>query len=228
MIRRTLAAELTVSASAAKHCSGPVHVVLSGVPDSPAIDPAGSVVLVAQRLEREKATTEALDAWSLSGLGFQGWELWIAGDGEEREALERRVARDQLGGVRFLGHVADLSQLRRSSAVFLATSPVDSFGLAVAEAMAAGLPVVASAGGGHFETIGRATPEFLYPPGAADDCARLLNVLAHDAELRRRTGARAQSFQRSHLNLSTHVDRIMSIYRDVLSSEPRADSLSDA
>jgi len=213
-IRRSLAAELAISQFVADAADGASEVVRNGVADAAAVPARGHVVLVAQRLEPEKHTQDALDAWARSGLETSGWELWIAGDGSARAELTRRAA--GIAGVRFLGHRHDLPHLREQVGVFLATAPAEPFCLSVAEAMAAGLPVVAAAGGGHLETVGASCPELLYPPGDVDACATLLRRLADDEHARRALGGRLRDHQRTALTLNGHVDQLVDVYRRVL------------
>jgi glycosyltransferase involved in cell wall biosynthesis len=208
-----LVAEIAISDFVAQTAGPGIETVLGGVPDTEAVDPVGRVVLTAQRLEPEKHTCDALDAWHRSGLVATGWELWVAGDGSERGALGSRAAQLGTNGVRFLGQRADLSRLRADAGIFLATASAEPFGLSVVEAMACGLPVVAAGGGGHFETIGRATPECLYPPGDTARCAQLLEEFACDVDRRRRVGAVLRAYQQRSLSLSSHVDRLVEIYQ---------------
>jgi glycosyltransferase involved in cell wall biosynthesis len=179
--------------------------------------PLSHVVLMAQRLENEKHTQDALSAWRASRLGEEGWRLQIAGQGSQRASLERIAAQHALNGVEFLGQRADLAALRADSAVLLATAPLEPFGLSVVEAMAAGLPVVAADGGAHRETVGACEPSLLYPPGDTDACARILRRLADDVATRCAIGARLRDYQQAHLRLADHVDQLERIYREVTS-----------
>jgi glycosyltransferase involved in cell wall biosynthesis len=121
----------------------PVAVVAS---ESRAV--AGSYALVVSRLAAEKGVDVAIDACRAAGVS-----LVVAGDGPEREALRARAAG---ADVRFVGHVddAELARLRAGAALALAPSrSAETFGLAAAEAMAAGLPVVASRVGALTELL---------------------------------------------------------------------------
>jgi glycosyltransferase involved in cell wall biosynthesis len=100
---------------------------------------SGSYALVVSRLAPEKGIDVAIEACQIAGV-----PLVIAGDGPEREAL-RALA----GGrdVRFAGHVdtEEMKRLRAGAALALVPSrSAETFGMAAAEAMAAGLPVLAS------------------------------------------------------------------------------------
>ena len=216
LVRRRLAAQISISRFVGRCIGEPSEVVLNGVPDAPPVDPSARVVLVAQRLEQEKRTHDALLAWERSGLAALGWQLWIAGIGSEREALEA-VARRQPGeAVRFLGYRADLDQLRAEAGLFLATAPAEPFGLSVAEAMAAGLPVIAAGGGGHLETVGAVRPDLLYAPGSVDECSTRLRALADDVDARRAAGVDLRAFQQKALSVQQHVDALLGVYERVI------------
>src|SRR4051812_18976239 len=119
---------------------GRVHVVGHVVREFAAAPPAGGVhALIASRLAPEKGIETAVEACRTARI-----PLVIAGDGPERERLEA-LARG--GDVRFAGRVGagELGQLRADAGVALVPSrSQETFGLAAAEAMAAGVPVVAS------------------------------------------------------------------------------------
>jgi glycosyltransferase involved in cell wall biosynthesis len=107
---------------------------------------AGEHVLVASRLAAEKGVEVAVQACAQAGL-----PLVVAGDGPRAAAL--RAA----GGARFLGRVSarELADLRARAALALVPSrAAETFGLAAAEAMAQGIPVVATAVGALPELVG--------------------------------------------------------------------------
>jgi glycosyltransferase involved in cell wall biosynthesis len=117
---------------------------------------AGEHVLVASRLAPEKGVEVAVAACAQAGL-----PLVVAGDGPRAGAL--RAA----GGARFVGRVssAELADLRERAALALVPSrAAETYGLAAAEAMAAGVPVVASAVGALPELV---APAALVAPGDA-------------------------------------------------------------
>lgn len=120
----------------------PVHVVGHAVRDFAARSAAadGEHALVASRLAPEKGVDVAIAACAAAGM-----PLVIAGDGPQRAALQACAAGTQ---TTFLGRVdaAQLARLRAAAGLAIVPSrSAETFGLAAAEAMAAGLPVVASA-----------------------------------------------------------------------------------
>ena len=128
----------------------PVLMHAGRVSAAVASDRAG-YALVVSRLSPEKGVDVAIDACQIAGM-----PLVIAGDGPQMGELRTRAAG---ADVRFEGLVDDarLAGLREGAAVALAPSrSAETFGMAVAESMAAGLPVVASRVG--------ALPELLDEP----------------------------------------------------------------
>jgi glycosyltransferase involved in cell wall biosynthesis len=155
----------------------PVRVALDG----PAAEaPAGGHALLVARLAAEKGVGVAIDACRLAGVA-----LVIAGDGPEREALQRRAG---AGAVRFAGRVddAELATLRAGASIALAPSlSAETFGASVAEAMAAGLPVAASRVGALPELL---EDDALVAPGDPVELAAAIERRAGD----RAAGARGR------------------------------------
>lgn len=117
----------------------------------------GRYALVVSRLAVEKGIDVAIDACQLAQA-----PLVIAGEGPEHEALQVRAG---TGDVRFVGRVSEqeLCRLRAGAAVALVPSrSAETFGMAAAEAMAAGLPVAASNVGALSELV---EPDGLVAPG---------------------------------------------------------------
>jgi glycosyltransferase involved in cell wall biosynthesis len=121
---------------------------------------AGTYALVASRLAPEKGIETAIEACRQAGV-----ELVVAGDGPHPLPRDR---------ARFAGHVdaAELARLRAGAALAIVPSlSAETFGLAAAEAMAAGVPVVASNVGALPELV---EPDGLVPPGDAAALAQAI------------------------------------------------------
>jgi glycosyltransferase involved in cell wall biosynthesis len=149
----------------------PVHVlphVIRRFADAPGAASEGPA-LIATRLSPEKGIEVALEACRSLDL-----PLVIAGEGPERRRLEADARADG-GEVTFMGRVGpdELAGLRsRAALALLPSRAAETFGLAAAEAMAAGLPVAAARVGALPELIPDA---WLAPPG---DAAALAAVIA--------------------------------------------------
>ncbi len=104
----------------------------------------------------------------------------------------------------------------RSAAVFLATRPDEAFGLSVVEAMARGLPVVASGSGAHLETVGSVEGAALFDPGSSREAGDVLARLAVDAERREVYGALLQAAQRERFTVALQACHTDTVYQALL------------
>lgn len=128
------------------------RVVLNGVPlagarGNTAAAPRrrGPVVLAVGRLAPEKGHTHLIDAVARLSGRHPSLELWLAGVGRCEPALRAQVHAARLDSqVRFLGFCEDVNALYAAADVFVCPSLTEGFGNAVAEALTAGVPVVAS------------------------------------------------------------------------------------
>lgn len=216
---RRVQAQIAISCYVADHVEGSSVVIHPGVISQEDVRPAvqrDRVVLVAQRLEPEKETREALDSFARSGLAQSGWVLTVAGAGSERGFLERlAVTLGVSDAVRFLGHRSDVQALMERSAILLAPCPVEGLGMTVLEAMALAVPVVATAAGGHLESAGSVPAARLYRPGDTESAAHLMSDLANDPPGRDEYGLRLRSVQRQDFSIEHQVRQTDELYRSL-------------
>jgi glycosyltransferase involved in cell wall biosynthesis len=170
------------------------------------------VVLVLQRLEREKDTFTALRAWEMSRMFDEGWSLRVVGDGAERTELASWVEANRIPSVVFTGWSSDVKTEFARAGIFLAPAPSDSFGFSVLEAMSAGVPVVACAAGGHLETVGLLSCAALFPPGNHREAAALLRSLLAE-ETRLALSAAGRDLAAREFSLARHVARLTAQYQ---------------
>ncbi len=142
--------------------------------------------------------------------------LVLVGDGPDRDAAEQEA--DRLGlraDVRFPGKVDRVADLLRGSDLFLLPSQMESFGLSGLEAMACGVPVLATRTGGLPEVVVEGETGYLLPVGAVEEFAdRALAVLgdaALHARLRAAAAARAREFSAERV-----VPRYEALYEETL------------
>jgi glycosyltransferase involved in cell wall biosynthesis len=163
--------------------TGPVDLAASRLrrPDS-------RVVLFCGRLSRLKGCEHLVEAARDIDA-----EVFVLGDGPEREELERRAGVNDR--VHFVGYVREplLQQFYRRADIQVVPSVTDeAFGLVCAEAMASGTPVVATAVGGIPEIVVDGDCGLLVEPGSAAAIAGAVNHLLDRPVLRRRMGRRAR------------------------------------
>jgi glycosyltransferase involved in cell wall biosynthesis len=211
--------QLAISQWVADNIAGDSVVIHPGVdrfdatPTSAEREP---IVLLAQRLEAEKETDVAIRAFAESGLAAAGWRLEVAGDGRERERLEKLVGELGLSAAtRFLGHRDDVTELMARSSVLLAPCRVEGLGLTVLEAMATALPVVCVGAGGHLETAGSVPRAAMHSPGDSHAAAGLLADLAADAARRDAYGADLQRAQRDGFTPEHQAAETADVYEGV-------------
>jgi glycosyltransferase involved in cell wall biosynthesis len=139
----------------------------------------------------------------------------------EQEVRQLALNRGVGERVRFAGFSEDIAaELTGLDILVHASVTPEPFGQVVVEGMAAGLPVIASAGGGPSEIIDDGVTGLLYPPGDADRLAQALRRLARDEELRARLGERAAERAKDFVP-ERAATSIMEAYRYVLNGVQR-------
>jgi N-acetyl-alpha-D-glucosaminyl L-malate synthase BshA len=143
--------------------------------------------------------------------------LLMVGDGPDRAAAEM-LARE-LGvedRVVFLGKQVRVAHLLPIADVMLVPSEMESFGLAALEAMACGVPAVASCVGGLPEVVTDGEDGFLVPVGDTDAVAAAALRLLEDGALYSRVAAAARRTAETRFSASTIVPLYEEFYRGVL------------
>jgi glycosyltransferase involved in cell wall biosynthesis len=150
--------------------------------------------------------------------------LVIVGDGEERRALEvitRRLALTE--AVRFLGQREDARALLPAFDIFANSSISEGVSLTILEAMAAGVPVVATRVGGTPEVIEHGRTGLLVPARSADAIAHALASLADDATERYVLGGRARLAVEKRFTIDRMVEQYASIYSELAGNQDHRD-----
>jgi glycosyltransferase involved in cell wall biosynthesis len=201
---------------------GKIEVVYNGLPEqafaqvSPAaVETANPVVLCVANLKRYKGHRYLLQAMGLLQQDGHPCTLLLAGEGQERQSLERQAAR--LGtDVRFLGECEDVRPLLARADVVAHPSLEEGMSNALMEAMAVGRAIVATDVGGTPELLdGRG---LLVPPGNPAELADAIGWFLADHGLAARLGEAARDWSREHLSAAAMVDRHIQIYSGLLES----------
>lgn len=143
---------------------------------------------------------------------------WVAGDGPDTALLRAEYGGDRR--IEWLGRVSDPDKLARlrGAAVFCAPSlHGESFGVVLAEAMAAGTPVVASALDGYRNVATDEVDALLTPPGDADALAAALRRVLSDGALADRLTTNGAT-RADQLAMSTLAERYVALYREAIAT----------
>lgn len=149
------------------------------------------LALAVGRLDEQKGLFDLLEAVALAATDAPGLRLAIVGEGPLRGRLEAEVvARPELAGrVRLLGRRDDVPALMRAADLLIHAAHWEGMPNAVLEAMAAGLPVVASAVEGIDELVASGETGWVAPPRDPAALARGVVAAAADREASARLGA---------------------------------------
>jgi glycosyltransferase involved in cell wall biosynthesis len=190
----------------------------------------GPLLVCVGRLNPQKGMHHAVAALAQLGVDTPDPKLVIVGEGNEQERLESLARSVGLHGrVLFVG-----GQPRDTVAKYLAAGDVflfpteraESFGIVLAEAMASGLPVIASETGAIREVMGRpGVSGLLVPPGDVEALASAMRTLLADEGLRRRLGEAARRRVLAQYTVERMVEQTLDVYRFAIA---RSGAPSDA
>lgn len=178
----------------------------------------GVVFCVVARVVREKGHFWLLE--SLAKLKQQvtvPFQLLVAGSGPAEAALKERALELGLENeILFLGHRSDIPDILHASDVFILPSFREGLPRSIIEAMACGLPVLASDIRGCRELVREGVTGFLVPVFEVDALAARLARLATDRQLRMEMGSQARAIAARDHNEMDVMNRIFLAYDDLL------------
>jgi glycosyltransferase involved in cell wall biosynthesis len=154
-----------------------------------------------------------------------GWRCFIAGGGSLQADLMNQIAAletsNQLphGAIRLLGTSPDPYPLLSALDLFVMPSLAEGLGVAALEAMAAGLPVVASAAGGLRDLVIDGMTGLLVPPGDTAALAITIGSLAASPPRRFAMGAEGRERVVKHFSLEAMALKTLALYRECLARQ---------
>lgn len=189
--------------------------------------PPGRRAIQVARLIKLKDQFTLLRATRLVVDKMPDFGLDIIGDGPEREALlALRTELKLEDHVRFLGFRSDVRQLLPNAEFFILSSLSEGLAISILEAMAAGLPVVATDVGGNREVVGDGESGILVPSQQPEAMAAAMMKMHGDPERTRRMGLAARERVDREFNLRRVAERYEDLYVALL--QARQGAASDA
>jgi glycosyltransferase involved in cell wall biosynthesis len=175
-------------------------------------------LLFVGNLVENKGVHTVFDAFMRLAPSHPGLSLLIAGSGDEEigERMRHEAAAAGLGErLSILGFVehSQLPRLYRSADVLAAPSQYEGgLGMVYLEAMASGLPVVATAAGGAAESVRDGETGILLGRGDADEATAAIETLIGDPALRRRLGAAGRRRAEQRFSVERYAQRVADAY----------------
>ena len=217
MIRPLLTCVICVSQSelavglAAKACLRErSEVIRNGVPPRPAAPNPRAGIVTVTRLRSPKDIFTLVEAVAQQRSALP--HVTIVGDGPDRALLEQELgAKGIADRFELVGDVGDPGPFLDRAALFVLSSRSEGLPMAVLEAMAAGLPVVATAVGGIPEVVHDGVSGTLVPPGDAAALGRALSDLASNPERAAALGASGRRL----LDEEYSIERCQGAHRDL-------------
>lgn len=203
-----------------------IRVIANGITDpGPQVDserqrrtePADPVLVFTGRLVEGKNVHLLLEAVHHLRGEFPGTRLLIAGDGPLRPALEAQA--DSLGiseSVRFLGFVDDVYSLLTGATCFVLPSRAEGMPIALLEAMALSVPIVATTVGSIPHIVSDGAEALLVEPDDLPALLEALRRLLRDQRLRTRLGERARATFTRAFTAEKAASRYREFYASVL------------
>ena len=174
---------------------------------------ADCVFISVSRIVEGKRLDDLLRAFANLRLLSVGAKLVIVGDGPVLPALKRLGESLGLGdSVEYLGQRLDIVQLLGAADAFVLSSENEGLPMAVLEAMAAGLPIVATAVGDVPIVVNDGQCGFVVPPHSPDYLTQAMLRIVKDPAIQRKLGANARERITKHFSVAAATEKYERIY----------------
>ena len=187
-------------------------------PTTGSLRPLRKIILCVARFVPDKDHETLIAAFSLLSRKHADVDLWLVGNGERREALERFARRIPAGRIQFLPGKPDLRPLYHQSILLALSSCREAMPNVVLEAMASGLPVVAPAVGGLPEVIEHGRTGLLVPSRDADALAKAMEMLLTDKSKQAAFGAAGRKRVEASYSISAMVNSNEEVFSRLLNA----------
>jgi glycosyltransferase involved in cell wall biosynthesis len=181
------------------------------------LPPAERLIGVVGRLWPQKRIKDLIWVADLLKTARDGWHMLIVGDGPQRWRLERYRNQNRIQDrVHFLGERPDVPRLMPHFDVLWLGSQYEGQSNAIMEAMAAGVPVIATDIPGNRDLVVDGETGYLVPLSDRIEFARRTTWLFDDEALRRRLGDAGRQRILTHFTVEQMIERHAALYRDML------------
>lgn len=181
------------------------------------------ILINVARFVEEKNQKLLIEAFSKSIQEIPNLELWFVGDGPLRTEIEQLVEQKKLKEkVKFFGVRSDIPKLLSQADIFVLSSDYEGLPLSVLEAMAAGLPVIATAVGGVPEILEGGKAGVLVPPRDADALAKAIVELARDEKKRTELSDYGKKLVAEKFDIRRTVKEYERLYLELLKKNKRS------
>ena len=195
--------------------AGPADLSAFGIP------PGSQVVLTVGRLDRQKGLHDLIAAAALVVSKHPQAHFLLVGEGPERAALERSIREKGLTDrVHLAGWRSDIPELLAAGYALALSSLWEGMANVILEAMAAGLPVVATRVEGTLEIVRESETGLLVPPQSPPALAAALELLLSDRVRAKSMGQAGRARVTAELSWEKMVARYDELYRSIVGDGP--------
>ena len=222
---KKIAMKLGVPRERATVIHGPVGIDTADLKDTaeqqPFTEKYGRTLVYVGNLTPPKRAETIIRAMRKVTEMYEDCQLVLIGEGNLRPSLEALA--DELGvrkHVHFCGappHEEVLKMLPCAD-VFVHCSEYEGLGMAIMEAMGAGLPVVASRVGGVSDLVREGETGFMIPPDDVETYGEKMLLLLNNDQLRHELGSKARHFAEKHLNKQAILAQLETVYGEILTT----------
>lgn len=171
------------------------------------------IIIQIGRFYKQKGHETAVKAMSIVKKYYPNAKLLLAGDGPLRSFIESEIKRlGLIDNVELLGVRKDIPELLSKADIFWMPSEWEGLPIACLEAMASGLPVIASAVGGLLEVVVDGGTGYLIPKGSYEQLAEKTLRLLSDFSLRKKMGLMGRKIIERNFTLEKTAEEYINIY----------------
>jgi glycosyltransferase involved in cell wall biosynthesis len=178
------------------------------------LEPGSIVITCVAELHPRKGHKYLIEAFLRLQKEIPMLHLVLVGTGPIENELKKRYGTNP--NIHFFGWRRDIPQILKASDLFVLPSLREAFGLSVVEAMASGVPVIATDNGGTKDIIENGKSGLLVPPGDSESLLRAIKTLLDNPGQRRDMAKSGQERAKTHFTAELMAKRTAELYANLL------------